>query len=148
MQGFGDFANIDIDKLLRKADEHFARMEEFHKDMGSYVGRAQDEHGMVVVEYGQEGLRELYLHPKALRLPSGDLADLIKTAVKDATQDLQRQITEGMNAAFGDSEDNPMQYINDPEAATKHLKAAEAAYNRTFDDVMGELDSIRRRLEL
>ncbi|MFI7130785.1 YbaB/EbfC family nucleoid-associated protein [Nonomuraea sp. NPDC050153] len=147
MQGFGDFANIDIDKLIKKADEHFAQMEAFQQDMNSYVGRGQDEHGLVVVEYGQEGLRELYLHPKALRLASGDLAELIKTAVKDATLDLQRQINEGMTAAFGES-DNPMRYINDPEAAAKQLKDAEAAYNRTFDDVMGELDRIRRRLEL
>ncbi|TYB64393.1 YbaB/EbfC family DNA-binding protein [Nonomuraea sp. PA05] len=147
MQGFGDFANIDIDKLIKKADEHFARMEEFQKVMDSYVGRAQDEDGLVVVEYGQEGLRELYLHPKAPRLPSGDLADLIKAAVQEAAADLQRQINEGMTAAFGEA-DNPMRYINDPEAATKQLKEAEAAYNRTFDDVMGELDRIRRRLEL
>jgi DNA-binding protein YbaB len=148
VQEFGDFANIDIDKLLKGADEQLARMEEFQKNVDSCVGRAQDELGLVVVECGQEGVRELQLHPKAMRLASGELADLIKTALKDSADDLQRQLQEGMQAAFGDSDDNPMKYVNDPDAAARQIKEAESAYNRTFEDVMGELDRIRRRLEL
>jgi len=148
VQEFGDFANIDIDKLLKGADEQFARIEEFQKTMDSFVGRARDEDGLVMVEYGHEGLRELNLHPKAMRLSSGELADLIKTALNDATHDLQNQINAGMNATFGDSDHNPMKYVNDPDAAVKQIKEAESAYNRTFEDVMGELDRIRRRLEL
>ncbi|MEV4395646.1 YbaB/EbfC family nucleoid-associated protein [Nonomuraea sp. NPDC049607] len=148
MQEFGDFANIDIEKLLKGADQQFARMEEFQEKMDSFVGRAQDEQGLVTVECGHEGVRELQLHPKGLRLASGELADLIKTALNDATADLQRQVAEGMSETFGDSEDNPMTYLRNPDAALNQIKEAESAYNRTFEDVMGELDRIRRRLEL
>ncbi|MGW4797685.1 YbaB/EbfC family nucleoid-associated protein [Nonomuraea sp. NPDC004297] len=148
MQGFGEFANIDIDKLLKGADGQLARMEESQKNLESCVGRARDEQGLVTVECGQEGVRELYLHPKALRLSTGDLADLIKTALNDATQDLNVQVTEVMNAAFGDSDDSPTAYVTNPDAALKKIKEAESSYNRTFDDVMGELERIRRRLEL
>ncbi|MER5419547.1 YbaB/EbfC family nucleoid-associated protein [Streptosporangium roseum] len=147
MQEFGDFANIDIDKLLKGADEQFARMEEVQKGMADLVGRAQDDDGLVTVEYAAEGIRELQLHPKAMRLSAGELADKIKDVVAAATMDLQKQANEVMAEVFGE-EDNPMSYINDPDKAINQIKDAEAAYNRTFEDVMGELDSIRRRMDL
>ncbi|SFL16271.1 YbaB/EbfC DNA-binding family protein [Streptosporangium canum] len=147
MQEFGDFANIDIDKLLKGADEQFARMEEVQKGMADLVGRAQDDDGLVTVEYAAEGVRELQLHPKAMRLSAGELADKIKDVIAAATMDLQKQANEVMAEVFGE-EDNPMSYINDPDKAINQIKDAEAAYNRTFEDVMGELDSIRRRMDL
>lgn len=147
MQEFGDFANIDIDKLLKGADEQFARMEEVQKNMADLVGHAQDDDGLVTVEYAAEGIRELQLHPKAMRLGAGELAEKVKDVIAAATMDLQKQVNEVMAEAFGE-EDNPMSYINDPEKAMNQIKDAEAAYNRTFDDVMGELDSIRRRMDL
>ncbi|NUW40957.1 YbaB/EbfC family nucleoid-associated protein [Nonomuraea rhodomycinica] len=147
MQEFGDFANIDIDKLLKGADEQFARIEELQKSMSTVVGRAQDDDGLVTVEYGSEGLRELQLHPKAMRLSSGELADLIKVVFRDAAADLQNQVSGAMSEAFGE-DDNPMKYVNNPDEALNKIKEAEAAYNRTFEDVMGELDRIRRRLDL
>ncbi|WP_031172647.1 YbaB/EbfC family nucleoid-associated protein [Streptosporangium roseum] len=147
MQEFGDFANIDIDKLLKGADEQFARMEEMQKSMADLVGHAQDDDGLVTVEYAAEGIRELKLHPKAMRLSAGELAEKVKDVIAAATADLQKQVNEVMAEVFGE-EDNPMSYINDPEKAINQIKDAEAAYNRTFDDVMGELDSIRRRMDL
>ncbi|MER6943400.1 YbaB/EbfC family nucleoid-associated protein [Nonomuraea sp. NPDC000554] len=147
MQEFGDFANIDIDKLLKTADGQFAQMEELQKTMADLVGRAQDEDGLVVVEYSAEGLHELELHPKAMRLSSGELAEMIKEVVREAAADLQKQVSEAMGEVFGE-EDNPMKFINDPEAALEQVRSAEASYNRTFEDVMGELDRIRRRLDL
>ncbi|MET9337146.1 MULTISPECIES: YbaB/EbfC family nucleoid-associated protein [unclassified Nonomuraea] len=147
MQDFGDFANLDIDKLLKTADEQFARVEEMQKTMGELVGRAQDEDGLVSAEYTSAGLTGLELHPKAMRLSSGELAEKVKAVVQDATADLQRQVNETMGEVFGEDE-NPMKFINNPDAALEQVKNAEAAYNRTFEDVMGELDKIRRRLDL
>ncbi|MEO3873647.1 YbaB/EbfC family nucleoid-associated protein [Nonomuraea sp. B12E4] len=145
MQEFGDFAKIDIDKLLKGADRQLALLGEFQQNVGSLVGRAQDEDGFVTVEYGQEGVRELELHPKAMRLSSGELAELIKTALKDATDDFQKQLHEAAGELFGE-EDNPMKF--DPEAMTERLHAAQRMHDRAFEDVMGELDGIRRRLGL
>ncbi|GAA3471596.1 YbaB/EbfC family nucleoid-associated protein [Nonomuraea roseola] len=147
MQEFGDFANLDIDKLLKTADEQFARVEEMQATMAALVGRAQDEDGLVSAAYSSGGLSELELHPKAMRLSSGELAEKVKAVVQDAAADLQRQVNETMGDVFGE-EDNPMKFVNDPEAALEQVKNAEAAYNRTFEDVMGELDKIRRRLDL
>ncbi|GLW05014.1 hypothetical protein Misp01_01440 [Microtetraspora sp. NBRC 13810] len=147
MREFGDFANIDIDKLLRGAEVQFAKAEEVQQSLAGLVGRAEDEDGLVSVEYAGGGLRDLTLHAKAMRLSSGELAEKIKQVIQEATEDLQRQINELMGDVYGE-EDNPMKLVNDPEAALGQIKEAEAAYNRTFEDVMGELDRIRRRLDL
>ncbi|MFD1931566.1 MULTISPECIES: YbaB/EbfC family nucleoid-associated protein [Nonomuraea] len=147
MQDFGDFANLDIDKLLKNAEEQFSRVEELQKVMSELVGKAQDEDGLVSAEYTNAGLTMLELHPKAMRLSSGELAEKVKIVVQEATADLQRQVNETMGEMFGEDE-NPMKLISNPDAALEQVKNAEAAYNRTFEDVMGELDKIRRRLDL
>ncbi|TMR05728.1 YbaB/EbfC family nucleoid-associated protein [Nonomuraea turkmeniaca] len=147
MQEFGDFANIDIDKLLKGVDEQFVLMEKFQRDIGTYVGRAQDENGMVTVEYDHQGVRELELHPKAMRMASGELADLIKTAIADATADFQKQLSAAMGELFGDDADQ-MKFVNNPDAALTKIKEAGALHEQAFTDVMGQLDRIRRRLNL
>ncbi|WP_188191145.1 YbaB/EbfC family nucleoid-associated protein [Nonomuraea sp. SYSU D8015] len=146
MQEFGDFANIDIDKLLKGAQEQFAHLEEFQRNLDSYVGRAEDENGMVTVEYDHQGVRELEIHPKAMRMGSGELADLIKTALADATADFQRQVNAAVGEMFG-GKDDPMR-LSDPATALDKLKEMEAVHDRAFTDVMGQLDTIRRRMEL
>lgn len=144
---FGDFANIDVEKLLSGDSAHFRRMEELQRDVAGLVGRARDEDGLVAVEYAAEGLRQLDLHPKAMRLGSGELAEKIKLVVHEAARDLREQLEGAMDRAFG-AENNPMKALGDAEAALGQVREAASAYDRTFDDVMGELDRIRRRLEL
>lgn len=147
MQEFGDFANIDIDKLLRGMDDQLAKLAKFQEAVVDCVGRAEDEDGLVKVEYGQAGLQELELHPKAMRLGSAELADLIKTVLAEATADFQRRFTEIAGETFGEK-DNPMKLASDPESLLSDIKRAEEVYDRAFTDVMGELDRIRRRLDL
>ncbi|MEV8633397.1 YbaB/EbfC family nucleoid-associated protein [Streptosporangium sp. NPDC051023] len=122
-------------------------MEELQKELSLLVGRAQDEDGFVTVEYATEGLRELELHPKAMRLSSGELAERIKEVVREAAEDLRKQAELAMDKVFGE-EENPMRLLGDPESIMKQVRDAERVYDRTFEDVMGELDRIRRRLEM
>ena len=77
-------------------------MEEVQKGMAALVGRARDEDGLVTVEYASGGLSELDLHPKAMRLSSGELAEKIKMVVRDAARDLQEQIGTVMGEVFGE----------------------------------------------
>ncbi|MEV4381447.1 YbaB/EbfC family nucleoid-associated protein [Streptosporangium sp. NPDC049644] len=146
MREFGDFANIDIDKLLSGAESQFAQMGRAQEDMAGVVGRAQDEDELVTVEYAVEGLRTLDIHPKAMRLSSSELAEKIKAVLQDASRDLQVRLSAAMGEMFGE-EMNPMKFIANPDAAMGRFDSAQDAYRRTFDDVMGELDRIRRRLE-
>ncbi|MFC4529512.1 YbaB/EbfC family nucleoid-associated protein [Sphaerisporangium dianthi] len=145
MTEFGDFAGFDIDKLMSGAQRQLAQVEELQRRTAELVGRAADKNGYVTVEYTGQGLHELELNPRAMRLPSSDLAALIKTVVREAGLDLERQTNELMEELFG--EDNPMKLLQDPEAALAQVKQAEAAYDRTFEEVMSDLDEIRRRLQ-
>ncbi|MFF5212397.1 YbaB/EbfC family nucleoid-associated protein [Streptosporangium sp. NPDC000396] len=143
----GNYENIDVDKILKYTSGHFARVDEVQKTMATVVGRAQDEDGLVTVEYAGNGLRELELHPKAMRLNAGELAEKIKETIRDAAFDLQEQLSQVMAEAFGE-EDNPMRFFNNPDAILEQARDAEAAYNKTFENVMNELDRIGSRLGL
>ena len=52
-----------------------------------------------------------------------------------------------MDQVYGE-QDNPMRYLSDPDSALAKVRQAEADYNRTFQDVMGQLDHVSRRLGL
>ncbi|MFG1703419.1 YbaB/EbfC family DNA-binding protein [Nonomuraea sp. M3C6] len=140
MTDFGDFGNIDMDKLLHGVDLQVAKAEELQKAMTRLVGRGEDEDGLVVAEYAQEGLRTVDIHPKGMRLSAEELSEKVKIAVSEATADLQRQVGELMAELFGEQ--------GSPEAMLKRVNRAEASYDRAFEDVMGELDRIRRDLDL
>ncbi|MGI5269181.1 YbaB/EbfC family DNA-binding protein [Nonomuraea sp. CA-218870] len=146
MQGFGDFANIDVEKLIKGMDQQLAGLERFQRSVGDCVGKAEDEDGFVSVVYDTSGVRDLTLHPKAMRMSSGELADLIKTVLAEAAADFQRNFAELAGEVFGE-EDNPMK-MGDPQALSAQLKEVEAVHDRAFTDVMAELDRIRRRLDL
>ncbi|WP_169950616.1 YbaB/EbfC family nucleoid-associated protein [Microbispora sp. H11081] len=142
--GFDDF---DVEQFTRRADARIAAVERLQVTLASLVGRASDESGLVEVECTSQGLSELELHPKAMRLSSGELAERIKETVRAASDDLYRQMNQAMAEALG-QEGDQTRFLNDPEAVLAQVKEAEAAFDRTAEDVLGELDRISRRLDL
>ncbi|AQZ66691.1 unnamed protein product [[Actinomadura] parvosata subsp. kistnae] len=140
-----EFGALDFDKILRNAEQQMARVAELRSSMVELTGRAQDEDGLVTAEFGGGGLKDLVLHPKAMRLTSGELAERIKAVIEEAAADLQRQLSEMMEEAFG--EENPLRFGRDPEGALEQVRQAQAAYDRTHEDLMGQLDRIRQRME-
>ncbi|MDR8408569.1 YbaB/EbfC family nucleoid-associated protein [Nonomuraea sp. 3-1Str] len=147
MDEYQNFPGIDVDRLLKIAEQQVAQAEEAQKALSAVVGRASDADNLVHVEFGGQGLRELELRPKAMRLGSEELAEKIKATIQAAVADHQARVEEAMVEVYGE-EDNPMRLVKDPDAALDRLRSAEAAYNRTFDSVMGELTAISRRLDL
>ncbi|MEU1721768.1 YbaB/EbfC family nucleoid-associated protein [Nonomuraea sp. NPDC005692] len=144
---FGDFGNIDMERLLSSMDEQLSKSEELQKAMSALVGRGEDEGHLIVVEYTQEGLRTLDIQPKAMRLSAAELSERIQDAIAAATADLNRQADELLTEMFGVS-GNPMRMLENPDRALREVRKAEASYERAFEDVMGELDRIRRELDL
>ncbi|MFG6193000.1 YbaB/EbfC family DNA-binding protein [Nonomuraea sp. JJY05] len=141
-----DFGALDINRILSNADQQMARAGELQRVLQDLTGQAQDEDGFVMAEFGSTGLKELVLHPKAMRLNSAELAERIKAVIAEANADLQRRISEEMGNVFGE-ENNPMRFAQDSEGGLELVRQAEAAYNRTYEDLMGELDRIRQRME-
>ena len=141
-----DFSDLDLDKILRNADRQMERAVAFQQTLQELTGHAEDEDGLVRAEYGGSGLKELILHPKAMRLSSGELAARIKEVIAQATADLQEKVAEAMGEAFGE-ENNPMRFVRDPDGGMEMVRQAESAYNRTYENITGELDKIRQRME-
>ncbi|MEU5864818.1 YbaB/EbfC family DNA-binding protein [Nonomuraea sp. NPDC047529] len=147
MADFGDLGDIDMDRLLNNMDEQLSKSEELQKAMSALVGRGEDDGHLVLVEYGQEGLRTLDIQPKAMRLSAVELSERIKVAVDLATVDLQRQADALLTQMFGES-GNPMRMLENPDQALRQIRKAEASYERAFESTMQEFDRIRRELDL
>ncbi|MEV4392062.1 YbaB/EbfC family DNA-binding protein [Nonomuraea sp. NPDC049607] len=147
MADFGDLGDIDMDRLLNNMDEQLSKSEELQKAMSALVGRGEDDGHLILVEYGQEGLRTLDIQPKAMRLSAVELSERIKVAVDLATVDLQRQADALLTQMFGES-GNPMRMLENPDQALRQIRKAEASYERAFESTMQEFDRIRRELDL
>lgn len=143
----GGFDDFDVERFQERADARIGAVERLQSTLSSLVGRARDEDGLVSVEVSTRGLSELELHPKAMRLSSGELAERIKETMRAASDDLYRQMNRAMAEAFG-QEGDQSRFLDDPEAVLAQVKEAESAFDRTAEDVLGELDRISRRLGL
>ncbi|MEN3535414.1 YbaB/EbfC family nucleoid-associated protein [Microbispora sp. ZYX-F-249] len=141
------FDDFDVERFGQRADARIAAVERLQDTLSSLVGRARDEDGLVEVEFTGRGLSELELHPKAMRLSSGELAERIKETVRAASDDLYRQMNRAMAEVLGEEGDQT-RFLNDPEAVLSQVREAESAFDRTAEDVLGELDRISRRLNL
>lgn len=58
--------------------------------LAGLTGSAESEDRTIRAVVGPEGLRELVIEPRAMRLPSADLATTIVGLVRDASADLTR----------------------------------------------------------
>ena len=102
MNEFGDFANIDVDKLLSGAQERFARMQDLQERIAELVGQGQDRDGLVRATYTSSGgLTDVTIDPRAMRKGSQELAETVKEVIREAAADLQRQVTEVTTEALG-----------------------------------------------
>jgi DNA-binding protein YbaB len=144
VNGFGDFANIDVEKVLRDAQGRQARIQEMQASMAELVGHATDETGLVSATFTPSGgLTELEIKPRALAQGSQDLAATVKQVIQDAGADLQQKMRAIMTEAFPDHES-----ALDKDAAMAKAEEAQDAFNRVMTDGMAELEKIRKRMGL
>ncbi|HEX5494811.1 MAG TPA: YbaB/EbfC family nucleoid-associated protein [Mycobacteriales bacterium] len=146
MTQFGDFANLNVDRLVDDARQRFARVHELQERTSAFEGHARTEDGRISATYtATGGLTGLHLDPRALRMGSEELAEKIVEVIGEAARDLQRQNAEAMNEVFGE-DGNPMRYLTDQQAVEDRATEMRQSFDRTMNDVVGELDRVRRRL--
>lgn len=99
-----DFSVRDPEAIARAQKEQLDRLQELQEKIGQLAGRAESEDGRISVAFSEsKGVHELRLDPRALRLPSDELAETIAGLVNDAREDAKKQTAAAAQETFGDS---------------------------------------------
>ena len=148
MSEFGDLANLDIEKLVRVSEEHSARIQEMQEQAAELKGVAESKDRRIKVTCTvADGVADIQIDPRAMRMPAEDFAEVLKTLIREANADLHRRLSELMAETYGEA-NNPMALAENPEVVQQKIKDAAAAYDRTLDDAMTELQRIAKQLGL
>lgn len=77
--------------MMREAEARLGNFQSLRPALAELAGRGEAADGQVTVEWTTEGLTELELNPRVMRMPSTDLADAIKEAIGAARADLSEK---------------------------------------------------------
>ncbi|MGC4804365.1 YbaB/EbfC family nucleoid-associated protein [Micromonospora sp. DT233] len=92
----------DLERILRDSEQRMQQLSEVETLLAEVTSRHATEDGMVAVELGADGtLRELEINPRAMRLDSYTLAELITEAFNGAQQGLQEAVSRAMSDTLG-----------------------------------------------
>jgi DNA-binding protein YbaB len=148
MSEFGDLANLDIEKLIRVSEEHSAKVKDMQERAAELKGRAEtDDRRIKVTCTATGGVSDIDIDPRAMRMPAKDFAETLKRLIHEAQADLHRRLSELMAETYGEAA-NPMALAQNQEAVQERIQQAAAAYDRTLDDAMTELQRIAKQLGL
>lgn len=148
MSEFGDLTNLDIEKLIRISEEQSARVKEMQERAAELEGHAESADRRIKVTCTTAGgVSDIQIDPRAMRMPAADFAEALKNLIKEATDDLHRQLSELMAETYGEAA-NPMALVQNQEAVQERIQQAAVAYDRTLDDAMSELERIAKQLGL
>jgi len=84
----------DPHALVEAARAKADRLAGLRDQLGALLGHAATDDGYIAAAWDGTGLRELTLEPRAMRLPSEDLAAAIVTVSRSAREDYDRQRSE------------------------------------------------------
>lgn len=77
--------------MMREAEARLGNFQSIRPALVDLVGRGEAADGQVAAEWGTDGLAELELNPRVMRMPSTALADAIKEAIRAARADLSEK---------------------------------------------------------
>lgn len=140
MTGFTSPSHTDTESLLRESEQRGARIRDLNERTAALVGTGRAADGRVTVTWTSgDGLADVSIDPRAMRMPSADLAEAVRAAVREALDDLRRQVREVMTEVFGEA-------AGDPKSSRSRLHDAQDAFSRRMNDVVGELERARSGL--
>src|SRR5579859_6365727 len=115
------------------AQQRIEEVRRLKDQLAQLVGRAESPDGLVRAEFTDaDGLSGLVVNPRAMRLTSEELSELIVRVSRAARADLDGQRREAMRAVLGPGFD-PSAPI-DPAAVRGRLDEAAEAFRRTGTD--------------
>lgn len=143
----GRVFGVDFAKLAKAAERQAAEAAELQRRLAGLVGHAESADGRVSLTFSPaEGLPELRLDPRVLRLGSEGLAETIQAVVRKAVQDLDQQKQQIAKEILG-SDFDPAEATPDPAAMASALDGVAEAVESAGDDLTKMVEQLRRRLE-
>jgi len=128
----------DLDGKLRDMRKASDGMRAVRERLTNLTGTGIAADGNVKVTWASAtGLDQLQLDPRAMRMPSQDLAAAIKRAITDAMADLRRQTAEVLRDETGAS-------AGDSVAKIEEMREA---FDHQMDEITHRIDDARRRME-
>lgn len=128
----------NLDGRLRELKRASDGMRVAKEKLATLVGTGTAADDKVRVTWAAAtGLDQLCLDPRAMRMPSEDLANAIKQAITAAMADLRRQTAEVMQEEVGAT----------PGGSAAKIQEMREAFNSQMDDITTRVDEARRAME-
>jgi DNA-binding protein YbaB len=139
---------FDPEMLFRETRSQFDQVADMQRAMAELRGRAESQDGRVRAVYTQdEGLADVELDPRAMRMSAAELGQLIVQVSGEAKRDLERQMKELMDETFAQQDVTPDDLKNmfeEPSGLTETLGSMGRIFEGATKEVEGILDQIRR----
>jgi DNA-binding protein YbaB len=137
----------DFEALLRQSQERVEKILGLRDRTRDLTGTAETPDGRIKVTCTSEDpVAGLHIDPRAMRMPSGELATAIQETVRKALADRERQVENLASQEYG--EDNPMDLLNNKEAAMQALSEARTMFDRAGRDAQSVMDQLQQHLGL
>lgn len=128
----------DLDAKLRDIRKASDGMRAARERLESLTGTGTAAEGRVRVTWtAATGLDQLHLDPRAMRMPSEELAAAIKQAITEAMADLRRQTAEVLQTETGTS----------AGGSVAKIQEMREAFGSQMDEITARIDEARRRME-
>lgn len=110
-----------LQRIAEQAQRRLAERQARREQTAELIGQGEAADGLVRVGCtARDPLAELTIHPRAMRLPSEDLAAAIRQAAALAATDLRGRTAE-ITRSLVDEDDDPAGIVGDPAAAQARL---------------------------
>ncbi|GAA1807687.1 YbaB/EbfC family nucleoid-associated protein [Actinomadura chokoriensis] len=135
---------IDIAGAAQSAQRMAEKSVELQERLAGLTGEAETPDGRVRVVFSpEEGLPEVHIDPRAMRMGSEELAATISRLSREAVQDLQRRKQEIAGEVYGD---DAAADVPKPEALKETLRGMDDIVQALSRDANAMLDQIRRQM--
>jgi DNA-binding protein YbaB len=133
-----------LESMAAESTEYFGKMQEVQRRVAEIVGMAASEDDMIKVSWRGDGPSDLEIHPRAMRMGSGELAATIMRLIGAAKADSRRQSDDVMAEVYG--EENPADLVRDPAALRQSLDAMRRTFSGAVDESMDLIKQLQGRL--
>lgn len=128
----------DLDARLGDIRKASDGMRAARERLESLTGTGTAADGRVRVTWtAATGIDQLHLDPRAMRMPSEELAAAIKQAITEAMADLRRQTAEVLQTETGTS----------AGGSVAKIQEMREAFGSQMDEITARIDEARRRME-